>query len=478
MGRHKNPRYNRKRLVVAGTAAVTVFGAMVGIGIYGSALADQNQRRASDSSQACLPAPPTASAPPSSTTTAPPSSETAPTETAPPETAPTDTATDTATETATEPPADTATDTATETATDTATDTATEAPEGEEPMGYGSGGLVALNGERPGGRGGQPTPPDYGGPQPSEQAPEAPADSTMRKFGGEECQDPLGPSPQDFVDIRKVRQSSVNSQSRVRRGGSSGTFTVNCGRNENGHNNSANMIAAPGNVNGAQHTHDYVGNLTTDGFSSNESLEAGGTTCTNGDKSAYFWPIIRIRNEGSTAVDPLNAHNVGDPILPASVKIQFRGNPSQQVTAAPEFLRILTGDAKSSTNGGANANAKWTCTGFENRITTKYPLCPRGSQTVRIADFPGCNDGNTDSANHRTHLAFADRAGACPEGFNAIPQLRITLKYNLPRGKVFALDAFPDEKHNPLTDHNDFVNVMGEELMGQVVDCINRGRRC
>jgi hypothetical protein len=344
-------------------------------------------------------------------------------------------------------------------------------------MGFAAGKLVSLNGG-PGGRGGQPTPPDYGGPVPAEQAPEAPADATMRKFGGDNCQDPLGPSPRDFVDIRKVRPSNLNAQPRVRRGGSAGTFTVDCGRNENGHSNSANMIAAPGNVNGAQHTHDYVGNLTTDGFSSNESLAAGGTTCTNGDKSAYFWPIIRVRNAGSTAVDPLNAHNVGDPVLPASVKIQFRGNSGQKVVAAPEFLRILTGDAKSSTNGGANANAKWTCTGFENRITTKYPLCPRGSQTVRIADFPGCNDGNTDSANHRTHLAFADRRGNCPAGFKAIPQLRITLKYNLPRGKVFALDAFPDEKHNPLTDHNDFVNVMGEDLMNKVVRCVNTGRRC
>ncbi|MDQ3789587.1 MAG: DUF1996 domain-containing protein [Actinomycetota bacterium] len=468
MGRHKNPRYNRKRLVVAGTAAVTVFGAMVGIGIYGSALADQEQRSAAEVSQSCLPPPPTASAPPSTTTTdAPPSSETAPPETAPTETA-TDTATGTATDTATETPTDTATDTATETATQPSETSGTE-----EPMGFGGDQLVSLNGNP--GRG---TPPDYGGPQPSEQAPAAPRGAILPEFGDEECQDPLGPFPQDFIDIRKVPRSNLNAQPRVRRGGSSGTFTVNCGRNENGHNNSANMIAAPGNVNGAQHTHDYVGNLTTDGFSSNDSLAAAGTTCTNGDKSAYFWPIIRIRNAGSTAVDPLNAHNVGDPLLPASVKIQFRGNPSQKVTPAPQFLRILTGDAKSSTNGGANANAKWTCTGFENRITTKYPLCPRGSQTVRIADFPGCNDGNTDSANHRTHLAFADRAGRCPEGFKPIPQLRITLKYNIPRGKVFALDAFPAEKHNPITDHNDFVNVMGEDLMNRVVRCINTGRRC
>jgi hypothetical protein len=52
------------------------------------------------------------------------------------------------------------------------------------------------------------------------------------------------------------------------------------------------------------------------------------------------------------------------------------------------------------------------------------------------------------------------------------------LKYNLPQGKVFALDAFPAEKHAPITDHNDFVNVMPVQLMNRVVQCINTGRRC
>jgi hypothetical protein len=308
----------------------------------------------------------------------------------------------------------------------------------------------------------------------------------MQRWGGgngngggqQQCQDPLGPAPQDFIDIRKVRPSNVGQQ-RGGRGGSRGTFVSQCGRNENGHFNSANFIVAPGNVNGAEHTHDYVGNLSTDGFSTNESLAAAGTTCRQGDKSAYFWPLIRIRNKNSTAVDPLNAHNVGDSILPASVELQFRGNARGPVVAMPEFLRVLTGNAKSLSQNGTNQNAKWTCTGFENRITAKYPLCPRNSQTVRIADFPGCWDGqNTDSANHRTHVAFADTAGNCPAGFQAIPQLRITLKYNLPRGKVFALDAFPAEKHSPITDHNDFVNVMPEQLMTRVVQCINSGRRC
>src|SRR5690606_38555917 len=109
-----------------------------------------------------------------------------------------------------------------------------------------------------------------------------------------------------------------------------------------------------------------------------------------------------------------------------------------RVTAMPRFLRVITGDARAATNGGANARAQWTCTGFTDRITTRYPLCPRGSQVVRIADFPSCWDGqNTDSANHRTHIVFPDESGRCPQGTRAVPQLRITLTYRVPPGMSF-----------------------------------------
>jgi len=474
MSRHKNPQYNRKRLVVAGIAAVTTLGVAVGIGVYGSAFADRGNTAAN---QNCLPAAaPASSAPATSTTTEAPPATTAPSETAPADTGtsiadPTDTATQTQ-------PADTGTQTDTQTQP---ADTGTSIPDttSSKKGWLGSGKLIALNGKP---NGSQPTTPnDYTGPKPAETVPAPPANATEQTFatGAANCQNKLGPSPADFIQIQKVRPNNLAASPQPRRGASTGTFNVSCGTNKNGHNNSANMIAAPGNENGAQHTHDYVGNLTTDGFSTNESLAAGGTTCNNGDKSAYFWPIIRIRNKGSKAVDPLNAHNIGDPLLPASAKIEFRGNARGPVVAAPEFLRVLTGNAKSVSQAGANQNAKWTCTGFENRITAKYPICPRGSQTERIADFPGCWDGvNTDSANHRDHIAFADASGACKAGFKAIPQLRITLKYNVPQGKVFALDAFPTEFHSPITDHNDFVNVMGAQLMNKVVTCINTGRRC
>ena len=138
-----------------------------------------------------------------------------------------------------------------------------------------------------------------------------------------------------------------------------------------------------------------------------------------------------------------------------------------------------TGDAKAAINGGAAANAKWGCTGFANRFTTKYPLCPRGSQLLRQLDFASCWDGvNIDSANHRTHVVFPDKTGACPSGTKAIPALRMTLTYDVPRGKVFAVDAFPEVQHNPITDHGDFTSVFPDQLMNQMVNCINTGKRC
>jgi hypothetical protein len=36
------------------------------------------------------------------------------------------------------------------------------------------------------------------------------------------------------------------------------------------------------------------------------------------------------------------------------------------------------------------------------------------------------------------------------------------------------VDAFPQEKHNPLSDHDDFANVMSSAQMRQVVSCVNQ----
>jgi hypothetical protein len=463
-----------------------------------------------------------------------------------------------------------------------------------------------------------------------------------------------------FVDITKVK---ANVKPAKQQGNATkGTFTVNCGKNENGHFNPDNFIAAPGVKNGAQHLHDYVGNLSTNADSNNKSLQKAGTTCKNGDKSAYFWPVVRIdtgeaekaaeaaviadaaakdpaapdpaaadaadaaaatappetasppakveerkqqqaadkqdkaaprvecpdvaskldevpdeampvvdkqlaevekvtadaeaKLPGSKAVDaevlnPLteqrkaaldqitlalgrpgrqpidfgalapckikdqnnpapvddgtqnsdkdpgttkpgpeeNANNElpgNDGVIqqPAKVELTFRGSPVGKVTAMPKFLRVLYGDAKISINGTKNARDSWTCSGFEDKVQlSKYVICPKGSKVKRIHDFPSCWDGkNTDSANHRTHIVFPDANGKCANGFKAVPQLRITLTYNIPldiqKKGQYKVDSFPDEKHNPVSDHDDFANVMSQNIMNRLVNCINKGKTC
>ncbi|MGV9965169.1 DUF1996 domain-containing protein [Streptomyces olivaceus] len=305
-----------------------------------------------------------------------------------------------------------------------------------------------------------------------------------------------GPFADDFVDINDVQPNSRDLENGLAAngdGGSTGSFTAVCGVNENNLFNSDNLIVAPGVDNGAHHTHDYVGNQNNNAFSSDDDLAGADTSCQNqGDKSTYYWPVLRLQ-DGTQEFDANDLGggaegNVGKILKAAEAEIKFVGNQQSDVVAMPKFLRIITGDAKAFTNGVANANSSFSCTGFEDRqVTDKYVLCPEGSQVVRTSNFQSCWDGqNIDSANHRDHVAFVQGDGSCANGFQAIPQLQVRLVYDVPaptveNGQVqnpYAVDGFPEQLHKPITDHNDFINVMDENLMNEVVDCINGGEDC
>ncbi|MGW0828034.1 DUF1996 domain-containing protein [Streptomyces sp. NPDC002845] len=306
-----------------------------------------------------------------------------------------------------------------------------------------------------------------------------------------------GPFADDFVDILSVQPNTPPSNGNGLKAngntGSTGSFTTNCGVNENNNFNTDNLIVAPGVDNGARHTHDYVGNQGNNGFASDEDLANAETSCQNqADKSTYYWPVLRIQD----GTDEFDANelgggaelNVGSIQRAQQAEIRFVGNKQSDVVAMPRFLRIITGAANAFTGGDANANASMSCTGFEDRqLFDKYPICPEGSQLVRTANFQSCWDGqNIDSANHRDHVDFVNADGTCDNGFQAIPQLQIRLVYDVPAPVIengqlqapFAVDGFPEELHKPITDHNDFINVMDEDLMNQVVNCINSGQNC
>ncbi|MEU2779469.1 DUF1996 domain-containing protein [Streptomyces sp. NPDC007162] len=301
-----------------------------------------------------------------------------------------------------------------------------------------------------------------------------------------------GPVTADYADITTVQPNVTAPPERS--GGSTGTFSSSCGVNANGLFNSDNVIVAPGVSNGAHHFHDYIGNQSNNAFAGDQDLANADTSCADkGDRSTYYWPVLRLQNgkQERDADKPGGGTegNAGQIVTAKQVTLTFEGNPTSKVTGMPRLLRIITGDAKAFVNGPANANASWSCTGFEDRqLRDKYPLCPAGSDVVRTFRFQSCWDGrNIDSANHRTHVAFEAADGSCPTGFQAIPQLvqRIVYAVDAPSlddgGRtvpLFAVDSFPEQLHKPVTDHGDFIDVFDDSLMRTMVDCINSGRTC
>jgi hypothetical protein len=362
---------------------------------------------------------------------------------------------------------------------------------GKAPGGLGRfAGCKGMNADQPDDNGGGQ---DGGG---QTEDPEETQDPGEGQDPGDNGNGAAGPVADDFVDITTVEPNGIQGPNGLAANGdtgSTGTFTTACGVNENDLHNSDNLIVAPGVDNGAHHTHDYVGNQDNDAFSSDDDLAAADTSCQNqGDKSTYYWPVLRLQ-DGTAEFDAGDLGggaegNVGTILKAQQAEITFVGNKQGDVVAMPKFLRVITGDAKAFTNGLANANTAWSCTGFEDRqLTDKYPLCPDDSQVVRTANFQSCWDGqNIDSANHRDHVAFVQADGSCPSGFQAIPQLQVRLVYDVPtptvaNGQVsnpYAVDGFPEQLHKPITDHNDFINVMDEDLMNEVVRCVNSGEDC
>jgi hypothetical protein len=269
----------------------------------------------------------------------------------------------------------------------------------------------------------------------------------------------------DYVDINKVAAAGPAEAG-------PGSYSWDCGRNENGHRNAGNIVVTPGKAGSVHHLHDYLGNLSVDVGSTLRSLAGGDTTCANGDKSTYYWPVLRTvgRDDGPHG---------GAVQVARSVSLTYLGNPRGPVVAMPRLLRGAVGDAYALTNGGARAAAVWSCSGSPERRTLRYVVCPPGEQVLRVFDFPSCWDGRRlDSENHRQHLVFPARGGGCPISTFAVPRLRIVAAYDIAPGTRYRIDSFDAQRHSPLTDHALFVNLMPDALMSEVVRCLNAGLDC
>ncbi|MER7466063.1 hypothetical protein ABTY04_24750, partial [Streptomyces sp. NPDC097981] len=135
----------------------------------------------------------------------------------------------------------------------------------------------------------------------------------------------------DYVDIRDVPSGPADPSAGP--DASTGTMTVDCGRNEERHYNEDNLVVSPGLRSGAHHTHAYVGNLSTNAMSTDASLAAAATSCRGGDRSTYYWPVLRrpdrpaSRAGGHPHEGPAGHGNSGEIVPEAAVSVEFRGSP-------------------------------------------------------------------------------------------------------------------------------------------------------
>jgi hypothetical protein len=234
------------------------------------------------------------------------------------------------------------------------------------------------------------------------------------------------------------------------------------------HRSSDDAIVFP-NAPGAAHSHDFLGNTSTDAFSTNNSLRAGSTNChRSGDKSAYWIPTLYVNEQA---------------ITPAKTAFYYRTGyrKAENVKAFPADLRVIAGDSKGLSPAERNGQGiyMWGCAGVpaDPGSATVMPTCAAGDVLTLLINFPDCWDGfSEDSSNHKVHMEYsATRSGGglerfCPSTHPVlVPQLSLSTSYPTTGGPTARLSSGGIQ-----TAHADFMNGWDQAKMDQLMhNCIN-----
>ena len=214
---------------------------------------------------------------------------------------------------------------------------------------------------------------------------------------------------------------------------------------------------------GASHDHTFVGNTSTNAFSTLASLRRASTTCVrSGETAAYWAPTLIVDNR---AVEPLGA------------TIYYRRRTLNTVRAFPPGFRMIAGSALARTPQDRRITF-WNC-GVAGGLppSSAVPTCPgRRATSLRLhVTFPSCWTGRSlDSADHQSHMAYAVR-GVCPASHPvAVPAITLIMRYPVTgAGKVELASV------GQFSAHADFFNAWNQGELNRLVDgCLNALRHC
>jgi Domain of unknown function (DUF1996) len=241
------------------------------------------------------------------------------------------------------------------------------------------------------------------------------------------------------------------------------------------HRNTDDPIVLPRRP-GFSHDHTFVGNVSTDAFSTLKSLRSAKTTCDRKDDLAAYW--------APTLLDD------GKPLDPFGAVVYYRRLTKARVRPYPSGLTMVAGNSHSGVAQSRRV-VFWDCglvkttlygvmaRGAEPVATppaasSTPPACPPASKLQLHVNFPDCWNGKSlDSFDHHRHMAYSVR-GVCPRSHPvAVPALSLVYQYPLPTGTV-ALSS-----GGVYSAHADFVNAWDEDTLTKLVDnCLNAYRPC
>ncbi|MFE9899355.1 DUF1996 domain-containing protein [Streptomyces achromogenes] len=248
-------------------------------------------------------------------------------------------------------------------------------------------------------------------------------------------------------------------------------FQANCAVS---HTKADDPIAHPQQP-GASHDHTFMGNTTTDAYSTTASLSAGGTTCkAPGDLSGYWMPTLY---DGDRPVLPVG---------PQTIYYKAGVTDYTSVRPFPKGLRFVVGDPMQSADTFRHHPGfveGWEC--GDSYFNTEFPAtCPNRADVQLNIRFqaPSCWDGRyLDTPDHRSHMAYpvvrpGTNDNVCPAGHPvALPMIEFKMAFPV-NGDLSRVRLSSGTGHS---FHYDFFNAWDERTLKALVDhCVVGGLQC
>lgn len=233
-------------------------------------------------------------------------------------------------------------------------------------------------------------------------------------------------------------------------------------------------IVYPG-LPGRSHLHQFFGNDTADAYSTYASLrQSGNSTCMSPVNRSAYWVPALLNGKGQV-VRPdyvtiyYKRRPKSDPVVSDPSHPQYQG----KAVALPNGLRFIFGRDILNLQDASTGHLDFVCDGPVSFTPNEWKNledaqrgCPSGNRIGARLSAPDCWDGkNLDSADHRSHVAYASYGSwgylKCPVTHPyVIPTFTMGIWYSQAPGEVYSfvsddLDTSPTHKRGD-TFHADF----------------------